>query len=265
VTGIHWTRSLGDTGPPIDYTCRAQASIGQRYGLPRDLTGTSTIGVVRRWADRAVVASAAATVLGAPSSGMVRLPLTTMISTSPGLHGVSFVVVDSEQRTYPADPLQPEWLLLAAPLGVASDFAPPAPGAPLFLANGAAGMVTSNGQMVFAGASTTVTVAAGVTWFQLAWWDTQTPWTTGTLPTVIQAGATIDPTVTAALLASGGNLVVLTRVGTVFFAAGTGRATIWAFDGAAYSPAPAARLIEQGTTEPAPTGLVDNDIVLHQN
>ena len=71
--------------------------------------------------------------------------------------------------------------------------------------------------------------------------------------------------VPAALLASGGNLVLITRVGTVLTAATTGRASIWAWTGTAYAPDPDARLFEQATGNPAPTGLDAHDIVVRQN
>ena len=138
----------------------------------------------------------------------------------------------------------------------------PDPGAPLFIATSATGAVAANGQIVFAGTSSTVTVPASVSWFQLA---ASTPWAPGTTPTLIQAGSTVDAGVAATLLASGGNLVVITRAGTVLTAASTGRATVWAYNGTAYAPDGDARLIERGLTDPAPTGVVDNDIVLQQN
>jgi hypothetical protein len=229
------------------------------------LTGvTSVVGTVRRWSDRAIVQSAAATVTG-PTIGQVELPLTTMISSSPGLHAVEFRVTASDQRTYPSDPLRPEWLLLAAPLVAGASLTAPNPGAPVVVAVAGAGGPLNDGQLVFAGASSTVTMPAGWTWGQIAWSGSGSPWTSATVPTIVQAGATIDPSVPAALLASGGNLVVLTKVGTVITALSTGRATIWAYNGTTYGPDPDARLFEQGTGEPAPTGLLDNDITLQIN
>ena len=85
------------------------------------------------------------------------------------------------------------------------------------------------------------------------------------MPTITQAGSTVDAAVPAALLASGGNLVIATKAGTVVTALSTGRATIWAYNGTTYGPDPDARLIEQATGEPAPSGLTDNDILLQQN
>ena len=79
-----WIRPLGDTGPGLEFVCRVDPGPGLRVGLPRPLTGvTSVVGTVRRWSDRAIVQSAAATVVGDPANGAVTLPLTTMISTSP--------------------------------------------------------------------------------------------------------------------------------------------------------------------------------------
>lgn len=259
-----WIRPQGDTGPGLEFVCRVDPGPGLRVGLPFDLTGaTSVVGTVRRWSDGAVVQSAAATVLGSATLGQVRLPLTTMISTVPGLHGVTFVVVTGgEQRTFPG-PLDPAWLLVAAPLGADVTTAPAAPGAPVFINDAATGTLASDGQMVFAGASSTVTLSSAATWFQLG--QTGTPWATGTTPTIVQAGATIDAGVPAALLAAGGNLVVLTKVAGVWQATNTGRATIWAHNGTSYAPDPDARLIEQATGEPAPTGLAANDILLQQN
>lgn len=260
-----WVRPLGDTGPPLDYTLRAEPGPGARVGLARDLTtATSIVGVVRRWSDRAIVQSAAATVLNA-AGGQVRLPLTTMISTSPGLHGVSFVVTDpAEQRTYP-DALAPAWLMLAATLVSGASLTAPNPGAPVVVAVAGSGGPTNNGQLVLAGASSTITIPPGVDWIQVAWSGAGSPWTSATVPTIQQAGSTVAAGVPAALLASGGNLVVITRVGTVLTAYSTGRATIWAYNGTSYGPDPDARLIEQGTGDPAPTGLTDNDILLQQN
>ncbi len=261
-----WIRALGDTGPPLDFTCRAEPGAGARVGLARDLTtATSIVGVVRRWSDRAVVQSAAATVLGSPTAGQVRLSLTTMISTSPGLHAVSFVVTDpAEQRTYPT-PLAPAWLMVAAALVSGAGLTAPDPGAPVVVAVAGSGGPVNNGQLVLAGASSTITMPPGLDWMQVAWSGAGSPWTSATVPTIQQAGSTVAAGVPAALLASGGNLVVITRVGTVLTAYSTGRATIWAYNGTSYGPDPDARLIEQGTGDPAPTGLTDNDILLQQN
>jgi len=128
VTSARWVRPLGDTGPPLSYVIRDEPGLGQRAGTPRDLTGaTSVIATVRRWPDRAIIQSAAATVTD-PELGQVELPLTTTISSSPGLHAVEFRVVADDQRTYPADPLRPEWLLLAAPLVGGTAFTSPPTG-----------------------------------------------------------------------------------------------------------------------------------------
>lgn len=261
-----WIRPLGDTGPPLDFTLRAEPGPGARVGLPRDLTGaTSIVGTVRRWADGAIVQAAAATVIGSATSGAVRLPLTTTISTSPGLHGVTFTVVDpAEQRTYPS-PMAPAWLLLAAPLGGASPVALPDPGAPVVIAPAGTGGPTVNGQLVLAGASATITAPAAVSWFQVAWSGVGTPWATGTTPTLVQAGSTVDAGAAAALLASGGNLAIVTTAASVLTVTALGRATIWAYNGSSYGPDPDARLIERATGDPAPTGVVANDIVLQQN
>ena len=261
-----WIRALGDTGPPLDFTCRAEPGPGARVGLPRDLTSaTAIVGVVRRWSDRAVVQSAAATVIGSPTLGAVRLPLTTMISTSPGLHAVSFTVTDpAEQRTYPS-PMAPAWLLVAATLVAGAGLTAPDPGAPVVIAVAGTGGPVNNGQLVLAGASSTITIPPGLDWIQVAWSGAGSPWTSATVPTIQQAGSTVAAGVPAALLASGGNLVVITRVGTVLTAYSTGRATIWAYNGTSYGPDPDARLIEQATGDPAPTGLTDNDILLQQN
>ena len=261
-----WVRTLGDTGPGLDFTCRAEPGPGVRVGLPRDLTtATSVVGVVRRWSDRAIVQSAAATIIGTATNGDVRLPLSTMIGTSPGLHGVSFVVTDpAEQRTYPG-PLDVAWLLVAAPLVAGASLTPPDPGAPVVIAVAGAGGPVNDGQLVCAGASSSSVLPPAGNWWQVAWSGAGSPWTSATVPTISQAGATVDPGVPAALLASGGNLVIITKVGTVLTALSTGRATIWAYNGVSYGPDPDARLIEQGTGDPAPTGLVDNDIVLQQN
>lgn len=260
-----WIRQLGDTGPPLDFTLRAEPGIGARVGLPRDLTGaTSIVGTVRRWPDRAVVQSAAATVLST-TGGQVRLPLTTMISTSPGLHAVAFTVTDpAEQRTYPS-PFAPAWLVVAAPMVAGAPLTAPNPGAPVVVAPSGSGGPANDGQLVFAGASSTITLPPAGSWWQIAWSGVGSPWTSATVPTIQQAGSTVDPGVASALLASGGNLVIITKVGTVLTALSTGRATIWAYNGVSYGPDPDARLIEQATGEPAPTGLVDNDIVLQQN
>lgn len=261
-----WIRNLGDTAPALDYVLRLEPAPGQRAGTPYNVSGAdSVVGNVRRWSDRAVVASAAATVTDA-ANGVVSVPLSTMIATSPGLHAVEVVVIDgAEQRTFPTSPLLPEWLLIAAPLGGGTTVTQLDAGAPLFVADGASAAVTANGQIVFAGASATVTLPTSVSWIQLAAWDAQTAWASGTTPTLVQAGSTVDAGVSGALLASGGNLVVITRAGTVLTAVATGRATIWAYNGASYAPDPDARLIEQATGDPAPTGVVDNDIVLQQN
>lgn len=258
-----WIRPQGDTGPGLDFTMRAEPGPGQRVGPAVNLaTATSIVGTVRRWSDGAIVQAAAAPVVGPAANGSVRLPLTTMISTVPGLHGVTFVVIDGgEQRTYPG-PLDPAWLLIAAPLGAEVTTAPPAAGAPVFIADGATGAVASNGQMVFAGAGATITVPTSVTWFQVG--QTGTAWATGTTPTIVQAGSTVAAGVPTALLAAGGNLAVLTLAAGVWSAVTTGRATIWAYNGSSYAPDPDARLIERATGEPAPTGVVANDIVLEQ-
>lgn len=261
-----WIRALGDTGPPLDFTCRAEPGAGARVGLARDLTtATSIVGVVRRWSDRAVVQSAAATVLGSPTSGAVRLPLTTMISTSPGLHAVSFTVADpAEQRTYPS-PMAPAWLLVAATLGGTATVATPDPGAPVIIAASGTGAVASNGQLVLAGAGATITVPAAVSWFQVAWSGVGTPWASGTTPTLVQAGSTVAAGAPAALLASGGNLAIVTSAASLLTVTPLGRAAIWAYNGTSYGPDPDARLIEQGTGDPAPTGLADNDVLIQQN
>lgn len=261
-----WTRPLGATGPALEFVCRADPGPGLRVGLPRSLTGiTSVIGTVRRWSDRAVVQSAPATIVGDPANGAVALPLTTMIGTSPGLHGVIFTVTDpAEQRTYPG-PLDPGWLLIADPLVGGASLTPTSPGAPVLVAVAGTGGPVADGQLVFAGASSTIVVPAGVSWFQIAWSGAGDPWTSATVPTITQAGSTVDAGAPTALLASGGNLVIVTKVGTVLTALSTGRATIWAYNGTTYGPDPDARLIEQATGNPAPTGLTDNDILLQQN
>lgn len=261
-----WIRAIGDTGPPLDYTLRAEPGPGARVGLARDLTtATSIVGVVRRWSDRAIVQSAAATVIGSASSGQVRLPLSSMISTSPGLHAVSFTVTDpAEQRTYPG-PLAPAWLMMAATMGGTTTVATPDPGAPVVIAPAGAGAAAQNGQLILAGASSTATLPATGTWWQMAWSGVGSPWATGTTPTLVQAGATVDPGAAAALLASGGNLVIITNVAGVLTVTPLGRAAIWAYNGATYAPDPDARLIERATGEPAPTGVGANDIVLTEN
>jgi hypothetical protein len=256
-------RRIGDTGPPLVAVLRHEPTLGQRAGTPVDLTGATVLGIVRRWSDRAVIESAAATVI-TPGQGAVELPLATAISTEPGLHSVEFRVTGADQRTYPG-PMDPWWLTMAAVLdgGVASVASDPT--APLFVADAGTATVTANGQMVFAGAGAAITVPASVSWLQVAWWDTQTPWAASTVPTLVQAGSTVDAGVAGALLASGGALVVITRAGTVLTAAGVGRAPIWAHDGATYAPDPDARLLVQATGDPTPTGLTDNDIVIQQN
>ncbi len=261
-----WIRPLGDTGPGLEFVCRVDPGPGLRVGLPRSLTGiTSVIGTVRRWADRAVVQSAPATIVGDPANGGVSLPITTMIPTSPGLHGVVFTVTDpSEQRTYPG-PLDPAWLLIADPLVGGASLTPPSPGVPVLIAPAGTGGPVNDGQLVFAGAGANIVMPVGVSWFQVAWSGAGSAWTSATVPTITQAGSTVDAGVPAALLASGGNLVIVTKVGTVVTALSTGRATIWAYNGTTYGPDPDARLIEQATGEPAPSGLTDNDILLQQN
>ena len=261
---IRWHRPLGDTGPALEFTVRNPPTLGQRVGTPRDLTGaTAVVGQVRRWSDRAVVSSAAATIVDAPT-GQVAIPLTTLISTSPGLHGVTITVTTStDQRTYPSA-MDPAWLLLASTLVSGASLTAPNPGAPVVVAVSASGGPVNDGQLIFAGGSSTIVLPPAWTWGQIAWSGSGSPWTSATVPTITQAGATVDASVPATLLASGGNLVILTKVGTVVRAYSTGRATIWAYNGVSYGPDPDARLIEVGTGDPAPTGLADNDIVLEQ-
>lgn len=261
-----WIRPLGDTGPALELTCRVDPVPGQRVGAPFDLTpATAVVATVRRWSDRAVVQSAAATITSPATAGTCMVPLTTMISTSPGLHAVTITVTTpTEQRTFPG-PLDPAWLLIAEPLGGAAPVTVADPGAPVVIAPSGTGGPTVNGQLVFAGASSTITLPADVSWCQVAWSGAGDPWTSATVPTIQQAGSTVAAGTPAQLLASGGNLVIVTKVGTVLTALSTGRATIWAYNGVSYGPDPDARLIEQGTGNPAPTGLVDNDILLQQD
>ena len=255
-----WTRPLGDTGPALAAILRDDPAPGQRVGTPRNLTEATVVGTVRRWSDRAIVTSAAATVVSA-AAGQVQLPLTTLISTSPGLHAVSFTVTGTDVRTYPG-PMDPWWLTIAAPLqgGAAAPMA--SPDAPLTIAAAGTGTVTTNGQIVFAGPSSTVVIPPAVTWFQLA---ASGVWTPGTTPTLVQAGSAVDSQVPATLLASGGNLVVVTAVAPAVTATATGRATLWAYNGTTYAPDPDARIFERALTDPAPTGLAYNDIVLTEN
>jgi hypothetical protein len=229
-----------------------------------NLTGATILGTVRRWSDRAIVDSAGASIVGAAVDGNVSLPLSSMVATSPGLHSVEWrVTIGASQTTYPSA-LDPDWLLMLAP-GGATVVPLPDPGAPVFVADTATGGPTVNGQTVFAGRASTISIPTGVTWFQLAVNPNGTPWETGATPTLVQAGSTAAAEVPAALLASGGNLVLITRVGTVLTAATTGRASIWAWTGTAYAPDPDARLFEQATGDPAPTGLDAHDIVVRQN
>ena len=120
-------RRIGDTGPPLVAVLRHEPTLVQRAGTPVDLTGATVLGIVRRWPDRGVIESAAATVITA-SQGAVELPLSPEISNQPGLHSVEFEVTGAEQRTYPG-PMDPWWLTMAAVLdgGVAVEL-PPATG-----------------------------------------------------------------------------------------------------------------------------------------
>lgn len=259
-----WRRILGDSGPPLAHTLREQPTLGQRVGTPRDLTGAaSVVGYVRRWSDGQIVATASATVVNA-AGGQVSMPLDSMVASSPGLHAVEWVVNAADRRTYPQDPLQPEWLLMAQPLNQMAPASLPNPGAPQFAIDGTTPVVSTNGQMLFVGSGVGITASPGVTWFQVGWNPATTPWSAGTVPTITQGGTTSAAGLAAELLASGGNLVVCTLVGTQWVGVATGKATIWAYNGSAYAPDPDARLIERATGDPAPTGVADNDIVLNQ-
>jgi hypothetical protein len=245
---------------------RDEPALGQRLGPPRDLTGVATIvGYVRRWSDGQTVASSVATIIGPATDGTVSMPIDSMVPGSPGLHLVEWVVNGSDRRTYPRDPLRPEWLMVAQPLTSVGAASLPNPGAPLFAIDGTTPIISANGQILFVGAGATITVSPTVSWFQVGWYPGQTPWSAATVPTITQGGTTTAAGLAAELLASGGNLVVITRVYGEWVGVATGRAPIWAYNGTGYAPDPDARLIEVGTGDPAPTGLLDNDITLQIN
>lgn len=216
---VTWTRRHGDTGPPLRRVLRTEPTWGQAIGPPADLTGWVVTGIVRRWTDRVIIAATPATQV-TPTAGVVDLPLDTMTTTSPGLHSVEWrAQAGPEQRTYPPGP-GPDWLLVAAdPSGTSGT--PEAPTGPLFLADGTTGVVDVDGRVVLAGAGVTLTIDPTVTWFQVAEWSTQTPWGPGTTPVIVQAGATIDPTVPPTLLGAGGDLVAVARHGSTWYAAGS--------------------------------------------
>ncbi len=87
----------------------------------------------------------------------------------------------------------------------------PAVGGAVFIADGQTGIVASNGTVVMAGANAIVSVAAGITTFVLAEWQTQTAWTAGNTPTISQAGTASHPSLPARLAAADGDEITVAR------------------------------------------------------
>ena len=89
---------------------------------------------------------------------------------------------------------------------------------PLAVLDNMTDTVTANDQLVYAGAGSTINVAEGVTHFRLAAHPGQTAWSLATIPSIIQAGSTLDPTVPSRLFNSEGDTVDVGRVGTQWLA-----------------------------------------------
>lgn len=219
-TKIDWTRKAGDTGPAL--SLRLLDETGGTVDLT---TATSVIATIARRADNTLVHDDAATITAA-ATGDISIDLDTNITAQAGLHDVEVVVTfPTYQATFPAQQGLPTYILhIRGDLNSAA--APPAPApdsitvAPLFIPDDGSGTVAIDGQLVFAGHNATITLASGISWFQVAEWATQTAWTTGTTPTISQGANTLDATAVTALEGSGGALVVLAResAGTVYYA-----------------------------------------------
>jgi hypothetical protein len=97
---------------------------------------------------------------------------------------------------------------------------------PLFVPDGAIGLVEGNGQLVFAGANAIITVDPNVTDFRIAYWSTQTAWALGTTPMIIQGTNTIHASVAANLLTANGDETDLGRNGSIWFASGNSSGSV---------------------------------------
>ncbi|MGL4300054.1 MAG: hypothetical protein ACRCW4_13370 [Candidatus Neomicrothrix subdominans] len=225
MTQTTWLRHRGDNGLPLEYVIREEPTVGQRVGTPVDLTGAVVTARATRWSDRIELDPGPVTIVPPATDGRVTVPYGPALAASSGLHSVEFIVTDGpSQRTFPSAD-RPAWLRIGDTLaaGIVTGGGPSGggPGSPVFIADNQFGTVAADGQVVLAGANATLTLDPGVDQIHLGHWDIQTPWSAGTTPTIIQAGATVDPTAVAALLASGGSPVLLARIGSVWYAAGS--------------------------------------------
>ena len=208
-----WIRKQNDNSAPLATQLFEDPIAPALTGEPVCLTSSTVHVVIRREVDRVVVMSEIADVFD-PELGKVQAWLTPTVTACPGLYAIEWVVTaaDCSTRTFPANASEPYDTLvvnhsLTSSLPIpGSGINKPTP-ANLFLADGETGLVTADGQIVFAGENTTIQVAEGVTRFSVSEWVTQTPWVVGTTPTVVSTGNTVDPSAAIRLVNSNGDTI----------------------------------------------------------
>ncbi len=222
--GADWVVGQGDTAPAIATQLRDDPAWGDTTGVAVDLAdATQIVCLIRSETTKQTVAALVATVVDR-ATGQVQIGLPSEVTANRGLYAIRWQVTwsDGSITTYPSTARRPfQYLLVRG--AIVSDSIPTPPvatgsgPAPLFIADGATGQVTGNGQVVLAGANATITVLEGIRSFTVAEWSTQTPWAAGTTPTVTQTATTVDASVAARLLDARGDLVTLVSSGTVWY------------------------------------------------
>lgn len=142
----------------------------------------------------------------------------TIVHAGTTQHGsvtARLLASDGDEVTIARDGLAGAVWFASAPAAGATAYVPPVV-SPIFVPDNSSGTILYDGQLAFAGNNSVVTVASGVTNFQLAEWSNATPWVAA--PTIVQAGVAVDPTVPTRLLASDGDVVTLGSNGLTWFA-----------------------------------------------
>ena len=216
-----WEVHQGDN-QYVTHVLREEPQQGQREGDRVDLTGIQSLHVAgQRVSDGEVVLDQLANVIDL-SEGEIAYPVSSTMSATAGLYRVEFIATwpGNIQKTYPTRGKRRSWFLNVRPdiAGMASPLqtAPPSIGgtpvvSTLFVGDGETATVSTQGAVVFASATANILVQDHVDAFSIAPWTAATAWGVGNVPTIGQAGSTIDPSVVSFMEAATGDAVVVAK------------------------------------------------------